>query len=1092
MIRANAAGGVYQSRLYVFGGSDGRREDNSLVYLDMITEKWVYVADTFLSKCIRCDNEKGICNFARQLSAYGIFGSELHIYGGLSKSTILQDILVISLETGEVVHRENYGLLSPKFPLSHPPPKFGSSFVSSGDSLMILGGGMTSSSMGSSTWTWSSALRTWSDSSIALFPLERKEPSVTLINEKQVLMFGGSTEYFDQVLLNDIWKFDLEKSSWTLIWRESSTSGPSGRAGAAISYYQNSICIFGGRTSVREEDRRFWTFSIDKKIWTSFIFQSASESLRPLSRVGMAILQDSDNIWLWGGQLAPGLLNYESYSAIFQYSVKENRMEPFFSPGIDPKIRKSAQIGMLNNNNRMMVYGGLDFQGNPISDGWILDFETKEWYPMDYKLDFGPNSSAYGGAGVSITNTSIIIGGYGSNGQSSSVAKIFQHDWNVGSTSQLDISDLGMVGLTDLAGLANGGVALTFGGTDGSVITNQAFAYKPGFCHSDRVHSIISSKTVSSFDDGSGVSKYFVGTNCTWILQNATHLVVSHNIALSDKLIITDNPLRVGVPAKKLYESSGSLKAPQSIYSASGFLVHLISPSSDARSRGACDDCDGFTIKHAACGINAEIHSDATECSCIQGFIDSEGQCIQDLTEGGPGVDSLPIAVGLSVGVLVLATFAGAYYRRRLMTQITGVEMKYLGEILFEDLTLRTLIGSGSFGEVFRGDLRGVEVAIKKLTSAAIEKGSLVDFKQEISVMVGLRHPNILLYMGACFHPQMTCLVCEFMEKGSLYDVLMDEMRPLSYQTKVQYLLDIAKGMQYLHNSTPPIIHRDLKSLNILLDDRDRCKISDFGLSTLQNISTKSNHVGSLLWLAPEALSGGDYTLESDVYSFGIIMSEVTERKEPFEGRELASISYLVVYEKLRPSISEATPRELFELIAKCWDQEPSNRPTFTQILKEIALLNDASKSTTTYSPVSSYGSIRSRQINGTHTIVYARALSIETMWDAFPDYVPEILQLYNERLQHVAKACGGCVMQAGADVVVVSFDATASAFEFAMISQEDLNEASWPTRLIDHAGCENKLDGQLRGLRVAMVTIFSSMTLSSFLSLKLFIIIPY
>eukprot|EP00001_Collodictyon_triciliatum_P017116 03202_6 len=113
--------------------------------------------------------------------------------------------------------------------------------------------------------------------------------------------------------------------------------------------------------------------------------------------------------------------------------------------------------------------------------------------------------------------------------------------------------------------------------------------------------------------------------------------------------------------------------------------------------------------------------------------------------------------------------------------------------------------------------------------------------------MVELRHPNIVLYMGASFESENLYLVCELMHQGSLYDVLHQE-KAISLPQRLQFLSDISKGMQYLHMSNPPIIHHDLKGPNILVDDRNRLKVSDFGLTTFQGSNEDGEKKGSLLF----------------------------------------------------------------------------------------------------------------------------------------------------------------------------------------------------------------------------------------------------
>jgi serine/threonine protein kinase len=157
-------------------------------------------------------------------------------------------------------------------------------------------------------------------------------------------------------------------------------------------------------------------------------------------------------------------------------------------------------------------------------------------------------------------------------------------------------------------------------------------------------------------------------------------------------------------------------------------------------------------------------------------------------------------------------------------------------------------------------------------------------------------------------------------------------------------LQDIAQGMNYLHSLSPPIIHRDLKSLNLLLSepvigptDPILLKITDFGVSkTLSEPELMTGQMGTCHWMAPEVLSSQPYSLPADVYSYGIVMWEIMTRQTPYKGKNPAQILYGVVNQQERPSqalIPPTIPSTLRGLMTKCWHQDPSNRPTFDQIL---------------------------------------------------------------------------------------------------------------------------------------------------------------
>jgi len=193
-------------------------------------------------------------------------------------------------------------------------------------------------------------------------------------------------------------------------------------------------------------------------------------------------------------------------------------------------------------------------------------------------------------------------------------------------------------------------------------------------------------------------------------------------------------------------------------------------------------------------------------------------------------------------------------------------------------------LGSGAFGDVFRGKLRGKDVAIKKLVFQELDEQTLTEFKKEVSVMAKLRHPNIILFMGACLAPGNLSMVVELMDKGSVYDRLHDEKIKLGLLTRLLFAKDTALGMNCLHTQTPSILHLDLKSQNLLIDENWTVKVSDFGLSHIMKTGKTTGKVGSPLYMAPEMLLDKPYDTKADVYSFGIVLWELFTQLEPYNG----------------------------------------------------------------------------------------------------------------------------------------------------------------------------------------------------------------
>ncbi|CAB9517041.1 activated protein kinase catalytic subunit alpha-1 [Seminavis robusta] len=206
------------------------------------------------------------------------------------------------------------------------------------------------------------------------------------------------------------------------------------------------------------------------------------------------------------------------------------------------------------------------------------------------------------------------------------------------------------------------------------------------------------------------------------------------------------------------------------------------------------------------------------------------------------------------------------------------------------------------------------------------------DFMCEMRVLSRLRHPCITTVMGAVVsHSHTPMLLLEFMEYGSLYDLLRNDSMHLAGDVILQICRDVAQGLRYLHSSRPPVFHGDMKAKNILVDSRMRAKLCDFGLSD----KTANLVTGTPYWMAPEYLTGrAHYDCSCDIYSMGIIIWEIYARKNPYEGDHLRDVLRKVCNRRVnkRPEIDETFPPKMVELMKKCWSADPLARPHATTL----------------------------------------------------------------------------------------------------------------------------------------------------------------
>ncbi|KAI9118291.1 hypothetical protein K1719_010623 [Acacia pycnantha] len=259
-------------------------------------------------------------------------------------------------------------------------------------------------------------------------------------------------------------------------------------------------------------------------------------------------------------------------------------------------------------------------------------------------------------------------------------------------------------------------------------------------------------------------------------------------------------------------------------------------------------------------------------------------------------------------------------------------------EIQWEDLQIGERIGIGSYGEVYHADLKGTEVAVKKFLDQDFSGDALAQFKSEVEIMLRLRHPNVVLFMGAITRPPHSSILTEFLPRGSLYRLLHRPNFRIEEKRRLRMAFDVAKGMNYLHTSHPPIVHRDLKSPNLLVDKNWVVKVCDFGLSRMKHhtfLSSKST-AGTPEWMAPEVLRNEPANEKCDVYSFGVILWELATTKIPWKGLNPMQVVGAVGFQNRRLEIPEDADPVVAQIICDCWQTDPHLRPSFSQIMSRL------------------------------------------------------------------------------------------------------------------------------------------------------------
>jgi tRNA A-37 threonylcarbamoyl transferase component Bud32 len=275
-------------------------------------------------------------------------------------------------------------------------------------------------------------------------------------------------------------------------------------------------------------------------------------------------------------------------------------------------------------------------------------------------------------------------------------------------------------------------------------------------------------------------------------------------------------------------------------------------------------------------------------------------------------------------------------------------ESKLFLHIPGHDLVSEELIGQGGFADVYKGTWcsQHHRVAIKTIRITDLNDNVKQNFLDEIATMHNTRFDHVLGIFGACIEPNYHALIVEYMSLGSLFDVLKKKEHIRSWEDRWSIALQMTKGVNHLHSRS--ILHRDIKSLNFLMDkaiDGYIVKISDFGLAKIRQETSRqttkrvepASVTGSLLWIAPELLKLGKPSKASDIYSLGVVLWELATGCVPYEDMDEAIISRSVK-DGERLAIPDDVPTTFASIISNAWCQEPNKRPTAQALIQEIMI----------------------------------------------------------------------------------------------------------------------------------------------------------
>jgi predicted Ser/Thr protein kinase len=312
-----------------------------------------------------------------------------------------------------------------------------------------------------------------------------------------------------------------------------------------------------------------------------------------------------------------------------------------------------------------------------------------------------------------------------------------------------------------------------------------------------------------------------------------------------------------------------------------------------------------------------------------------------DLSETESLIIGLVVGLGsllILAGIIILILWKKGKLRKNIrpisqtMMNVLATEKSFLTSVT--SLKVEKELGAGSFGKVYVGKWHQTKVAMKFCNVP----GKLDEFVQEASLMMKVTpHPNVVQLLAISIDGPEPVIVLEYCDEGALDILLFDTNEKILQEKQIALATGIARGMLHLHKHN--LIHRDLAARNILLKQGEP-KVSDFGMSRLLQVDATAGktygNIGPVRWMAPESLKNGIYSIKSDVWSFGVVLSEIAARSEPHIDQNPLDVGQLIRDRGLTPKLPNDCHPLLRDIMQKCFQVDPEDRPNFDEICEEL------------------------------------------------------------------------------------------------------------------------------------------------------------
>ena len=770
----------------------------------------------------------------------------------------------------------------------------------------------------------------WTDATPIDFrelPARRLHPSAVMM--KVVMILFGGEDLSTLMPLDDLWEMYVYSAvNNSLLWQKVSSPaiGPSPRSGASVVSLNQTAVLFGGYDGSVLSDPYTWVYHGHTGMWSEI------NAIAPSGRVfHAATVYSTDSVIISGG-FSFSYTDSNSKLVFSMRNVSVFNMTSFqwiniviFSREDGEPVPRGSHVMFRVSSGDIQMHGGLlieqsENQYEVLGDQWVVskNGEFSYWE----KVDCESSPARAGHSAVTLLDGRVMVyGGMSKTFQSMDelwTYNVTTNNWTLLNTSSSHRPPASVFH----SAAAYGYKMFIYGGCQIPFIQNP-FAFD--------CNEVVDSKNIWLFDGtlqswsvlhmlsnpksrfGHSLSILPIGNQPALLLFGGFELAVD----IEGRSVRPDGTTYVSVLGCNAGEFSSNFSVDPCVPCPNG--TYASSPGTEAchlcpagtttwsirsLNQSSCSACSAdMCHNHGVCQVLANSN---IQCQCHFGY-DSTSRC-KNIQLSIVLLGAIILLSVIVIVVVALLVFRHRHYKQRQMEAFRAIQLSQKAiedlqgafQIDSSEITFRERVDSdspGGFGEVWLAEYRDLPVAVKKLKGKLIEPSFERHFAREIEFMKTIRHTNIVLFIGVGYVPpnNQAILVTEYLRRGALSTILQNPSIPIEYSQKLRFSSDAAKGMRFLHNLTPPRIHRDLKCGNLLVSDRWIVKVADFGTARLiqqlnepQDVDKEpesitphrmpertrlleahklmSESVGTLLWRAPETFFENKYGAAVDVY----------------------------------------------------------------------------------------------------------------------------------------------------------------------------------------------------------------------------------